>query len=624
MAIQSRAKLAVNTPTSRVVRCANTAESAKKNGGEERGNHAERRPSGGRRPMSRRTAGISLTARMVYLPCAAAMPSDPHHFSKNTSGSASSSTRRKKSSRRSWQRRGCPRGDADRRRQIALLPTPALIMDGVTVVVSPLIALMKDQVDALERRGIAATLINSSLSLAEQQARIRSLAAGELQARLHRPGAVSQPVVPGRVGAGDDLALRHRRGALHLAVGTRFPAGLLPAGHGHRAARPSPGRGVHRDRDAGGAAGHPRAAQLAGTEGVRRRFRPSEPAPERASGGTRGRQVRPAAGAHRRAENRHHLLRDPQAGRSRARQPPGPGRQGHRLPRRPQRRGARAGAGPIHQPPIRRGRGHQRLRHGHRPVGHPVRRAFRGARQPGGLLPGSRPRRARRRAVRLRVVFQLRRHPRAGFFHRGQQSQPPGDPGNLPGVAQRGRRPGRGRAAHPGHRRAAHDGGRREQRHGRQRRPERAAPGGLHRPVRPARPAHARHADHPSADQAARTATGLGRAGRKERRDRSKLKTVVEFVYARACRQETLLRYFGEKEPERCGNCDICSDHARYGRRLRDGRGSAHRAQGAQRRRAHEPPHGRGLAGAVRQRQDRASACSAAGRARCSTRGSIS
>ena len=53
----------------------------------------------------------------------------------------------------------------------------------------------------------------------------------------------------------------------------------------------------------------------------------------------------------------------------------------------------------------------------------------------------------------------------------------------------------------------------------------------------------------------------------KERRDRSKLKAMVEFVYARACRQETLLRYFGEKEPDRCGNCDICSDHARYGRR---------------------------------------------------------
>ena len=56
---------------------------------------------------------------------------------------------------------------------------PALLMDGITVVVSPLIALMKDQVDALEKRGIAATLINSSLAPAEQQARIRRLAAGE-------------------------------------------------------------------------------------------------------------------------------------------------------------------------------------------------------------------------------------------------------------------------------------------------------------------------------------------------------------------------------------------------------------------------------------------------------------
>ncbi len=58
---------------------------------------------------------------------------------------------------------------------------PALMMEGTTVVVSPLIALMKDQVDALERRGIAATLINSSLSPAEQQERIRALARGEFK-----------------------------------------------------------------------------------------------------------------------------------------------------------------------------------------------------------------------------------------------------------------------------------------------------------------------------------------------------------------------------------------------------------------------------------------------------------
>ena len=50
-----------------------------------------------------------------------------------------------------------------------------MILDGVTLVVSPLIALMKDQVDALQARGLPATFINSSLSEPEQRARIDSL-----------------------------------------------------------------------------------------------------------------------------------------------------------------------------------------------------------------------------------------------------------------------------------------------------------------------------------------------------------------------------------------------------------------------------------------------------------------
>ena len=52
---------------------------------------------------------------------------------------------------------------------------PAMILDGVTLVVSPLIALMKDQVDALHARGLPATFINSSISESEQRARIDSL-----------------------------------------------------------------------------------------------------------------------------------------------------------------------------------------------------------------------------------------------------------------------------------------------------------------------------------------------------------------------------------------------------------------------------------------------------------------
>ena len=56
---------------------------------------------------------------------------------------------------------------------------PALLMDGVTVVVSPLIALMKDQVDALVRRGVAATVINSTIDQEEQRARIAAMRRGE-------------------------------------------------------------------------------------------------------------------------------------------------------------------------------------------------------------------------------------------------------------------------------------------------------------------------------------------------------------------------------------------------------------------------------------------------------------
>lgn len=56
---------------------------------------------------------------------------------------------------------------------------PALAKEGVTLVVSPLIALMKDQVEALERRGVAATFINSSLEWREQSERLSRMGRGE-------------------------------------------------------------------------------------------------------------------------------------------------------------------------------------------------------------------------------------------------------------------------------------------------------------------------------------------------------------------------------------------------------------------------------------------------------------
>jgi ATP-dependent DNA helicase RecQ len=56
---------------------------------------------------------------------------------------------------------------------------PALIRPGLTVVVSPLIALMKDQVDALQAAGVAATFLNSSLAAGESRPLLRGLHNGE-------------------------------------------------------------------------------------------------------------------------------------------------------------------------------------------------------------------------------------------------------------------------------------------------------------------------------------------------------------------------------------------------------------------------------------------------------------
>ena len=90
-----------------------------------------------------------------------------------------------------------------RRDSLVLMPTgggkslcyqlPALIFDGVTLVVSPLIALMKDQVDALNANGIAARFINSSLQSSEIQKVQAQVRQGQVKILYAAPERLALP-----------------------------------------------------------------------------------------------------------------------------------------------------------------------------------------------------------------------------------------------------------------------------------------------------------------------------------------------------------------------------------------------------------------------------------------------
>jgi ATP-dependent DNA helicase RecQ len=70
---------------------------------------------------------------------------------------------------------------------------PALLKPGITLVISPLIALMKDQVDALEANGIAATYLNSSITRQELSQRLESARRGEFKLLYTAPERLLMP-----------------------------------------------------------------------------------------------------------------------------------------------------------------------------------------------------------------------------------------------------------------------------------------------------------------------------------------------------------------------------------------------------------------------------------------------
>ena len=72
---------------------------------------------------------------------------------------------------------------------------PGLIYKGLTVVVSPLISLMKDQVEQLAELGVAVGLLNSSLSLPEYRNNVEKVRRGELKLLYMAPETLLKPSI---------------------------------------------------------------------------------------------------------------------------------------------------------------------------------------------------------------------------------------------------------------------------------------------------------------------------------------------------------------------------------------------------------------------------------------------
>ncbi len=82
---------------------------------------------------------------------------------------------------------------------------PARILGGTTLVISPLVALMKDQVDAMREIGVRATYLSATLDLDERQQRMRDLAAGKYELCYAAPEGIEASV--GRLLPSLDLRL---------------------------------------------------------------------------------------------------------------------------------------------------------------------------------------------------------------------------------------------------------------------------------------------------------------------------------------------------------------------------------------------------------------------------------
>ena len=140
---------------------------------------------------------------------------------------------------------------------------PALLFPGLTLVVSPLISLMKDQVGALVQNGIRGAYLNSSLTYRQYRAALRNARNGVYKIIYVAPERLLTPEFL-------DFALKrphlhgHRgRGPLRLPVGPGLPPQLPDhPGVSGKAPQPAGGLRLYRHRHPQGPGGHPLPAGL--------------------------------------------------------------------------------------------------------------------------------------------------------------------------------------------------------------------------------------------------------------------------------------------------------------------------------------------------------------------------